>query len=128
MKTSPDTTGEMENGRSISVTNTAFHENSNFAMAQEAARPKIRFIGTLIAEMTRVKRIALKESRVASDVMKYPTPLANAWVKTLMSGSNRNNSAKASPIAMSVHFTNGDSSVPRCEADCLLARLDGAAD
>src|SRR5579883_1856044 len=127
MNTSPDTTGETAKGRSINVIKMAFPRNSNFAIAHDAARPKTRFSGTLMAAMSSVNRMADNESCVLRDEMKYRSPWANAWQKTLMSGNNKNSRAKARPMVMSVHFTKGDSSAPRREADCLCVRLDFTA-
>jgi hypothetical protein len=51
-------TGETENGKSINVSKKLLPRNSNFAIAQEAATPKIKLAGTAIAAVINVKRIA----------------------------------------------------------------------
>ena len=63
----PATTGETENGRSMSVTRAGLPGNLNFAIAHAAAKPKRTFSGTLIAVTINVKRIAAQESGWAND-------------------------------------------------------------
>ncbi len=46
--------------------------NSNLAMAQEAARPKTAFSGTLMAATSRVKRMAETVSGLRSDAPVRP--------------------------------------------------------
>ena len=65
-KMSPATTGETENGRSISVISSCLPRNSNLAIAQAAATPKTRFSGTAIAaanqrQLDRRQRVGLGE-------------------------------------------------------------------
>ena len=55
-------TGETEKGRSIRVISRLLPLNSNFAMAQEAVRPKMTFRGTAIAATVKVSRIAASAS------------------------------------------------------------------
>ena len=54
----PATTGEMENGRSISVVRKALPLNSYLAMHQAAATPNTRFSGTAMAAVMSVSRMA----------------------------------------------------------------------
>jgi hypothetical protein len=67
-KTRPATTGETENGRSISVISICLPGNSNLAMAQAAATPKTRLSGTEIAAASSVSLIADKASGSTSAV------------------------------------------------------------
>ena len=62
MKISPATTGETENGRSISVTSTRLSRKWNRAMDQAAARPNGRFNGTTHRAVSSVSRTALSAS------------------------------------------------------------------
>ena len=56
--TRPETTGETENGRSISVISRLLPRNSNLAIAQAADKPKTRLSGTAMAATRSVRRIA----------------------------------------------------------------------
>ncbi|KAG1157782.1 hypothetical protein G6F35_019181 [Rhizopus arrhizus] len=58
MNTRPATTGDTENGRSISVIRNCLPRNWNFVMAQAAATPNTRFTGKAIAATSSVRRIA----------------------------------------------------------------------
>src|ERR1700730_9010445 len=57
-KTRPAMTGETENGRSISVMRIFLPQNSNFAMAQAAARPKALLSRTELNATSKVRWIA----------------------------------------------------------------------
>ena len=57
-KTRPLTTGDTENGKSIRVISTVFPGKSNFAIAQAAQMPNAALIGTAMAAMVNVSRIA----------------------------------------------------------------------
>ena len=54
----PETTGDTEKGRSISVVRKALPGNSYLAIAQAAATPKTRLSGTAMAATSSVSRIA----------------------------------------------------------------------
>ena len=54
----PETTGETENGRSMSVISTVLPRKSNFAIAQAAATPKTQFSGTAMPAAMNVSLIA----------------------------------------------------------------------
>ena len=54
MKIIPEITGETAKGRSMRVMRAFLPGKSNLAMAQAAARPKIRFRGTAMAAVSRV--------------------------------------------------------------------------
>jgi len=74
-------------------------------MAHPAQTPKTRFAGTAIAAATRVSHSAesASGSRMAS---LYAThPLANASVKTVISGSRRKSERKTSDTAVSSQRT-----------------------
>ena len=60
----PETTGETENGRSISVMRNALPRNSYLATHQAAATPKTRLSGTAMAATISVSRIAGLRSRI----------------------------------------------------------------
>ena len=53
MNINPETTGEMEKGRSIKVIRNVLPLNSNLATAQAAAKPNTTFIGTAMADALR---------------------------------------------------------------------------
>ncbi len=55
----PEITGEIENGRSISVSRMFLPRKSNFAIAHAAATPKMQLSGTEIAAAIKVNLIAL---------------------------------------------------------------------
>ena len=57
----PETTGEIEKGRSISVTRNALPRKLYFAMHHAAATPKTRLSGTAMAATISVRRIAACE-------------------------------------------------------------------
>ena len=61
----PETTGETENGRSISVISRLLPTNSNLAIAQAAHTPNTRFRGTAIPAASNVNRIAASASGFA---------------------------------------------------------------
>ena len=54
----PETTGETENGRSISVVRNALPQNSYLATAHAAQTPNTRLSGTAITATSSVSRIA----------------------------------------------------------------------
>ena len=58
MKIIPEMTGDTAKGRSMSVISVFLPRKSNFAMAQDAARPKTRFAGTATAAVSSVRRRA----------------------------------------------------------------------
>ena len=60
--TSPATTGDTENGRSIKVISACLPRKRNFAIAQAAAIPNTMFKGTAIAAASTVRRNAAKAS------------------------------------------------------------------
>ena len=53
-------TGEIENGKSISVSKTFLPRKSNFAIAQAAQTPKTQFSGTEIPAASSVSLMALQ--------------------------------------------------------------------
>src|SRR5205085_1535405 len=67
MNIKPATTGDTENGRSMSVMSSDLPRNLNLAIAHAAARPNSTFNGTLIAATTSVRRMAAQESSRCSD-------------------------------------------------------------
>src|SRR4029077_2591449 len=66
-KIRPEITGETEKGRSINVMRKLLPGNWNFAMAQAAAIPKIRFSGTAMAAAVKVSQIAAAASGSRTD-------------------------------------------------------------
>ncbi len=66
--TSPATTGDTANGRSMSVMSSVLPRNSNLAMAQAAARPKTRFSATEMTATSSVRRMADSASGSVSDL------------------------------------------------------------
>src|SRR5438045_6143165 len=115
MNIRPATTGETENGRSMSVVSRDLPRNSNLAMAQAAATPNNTLSGTLMAATVRVRRMADHESGSVNEFQYAGSPLEKACANTFTSGSNRNTAEKTSAIAMSVHLIRGGYSVPRCD-------------
>ena len=92
----PETTGDTENGRSISVISRLLPRKSNLAIAQAAARPKTGLSGTAIAATSSVSRIAatrvgLGERREIA----RRRPCASASANTTASGSDRNSAEEA---------------------------------
>ena len=87
MNIKPATTGDTENGRSISVMSSALPRNSNLAIAHAAARPKMTLSGADHAtgnvefDGGPVRRDASALSNTTSQ------PLENACTKTLTSGN-----------------------------------------
>ena len=73
-KQRPATTGDTENGRSISVIRNALPRKSNLAIAQAAAMPKTALSGTATAAVIRVSRIADTASWVKSVARAADTP------------------------------------------------------
>src|ERR1035437_3764770 len=111
----PATTGDTENGRSMSVIKIDLPRNSNLATAHAATTPKIVFNGTVMAATISVSRIAAHESLFASAAQYAAKPFWNACAKTLTSGSSKKTRRNINAMTMSVHFTNGPSPVPRCD-------------
>ncbi len=68
MKIMPAMTGDTAKGRSMSVISAFLPRKSNFAMAQDAARPNARFAGTATAAVSSVRRRAFMAigSRIAA--------------------------------------------------------------
>src|SRR6266566_4396547 len=117
----PETTGETENGKSISVTRKLLPTKSNFPIAQAAATPKIRFSGTAMPAAISVKRIAASASGSRKLAKYTETPLASAEVKTTAKGINRNTPRNKTAIVISDQRTNTPSVVA-------CAALEGAAE
>src|SRR4051812_7300742 len=115
----PATTGDTENGRSISVISSDFPRKLNFAMAHAAQIPKITFRGTLMAATISVNRMAARASGLFNEAKYAFHPWPNACAKTFTSGRNRNTIQNASAMEMRIHFTTGDSSVPRRDCRCV---------
>ena len=59
----PETTGDTENGRSISVVRKLLPQNSYLATHQAAATPNTRLSGTAITATSSVSRIACCDCR-----------------------------------------------------------------
>src|SRR5580765_764644 len=87
----PETTGDTENGRSISVVRAFFPGNVNFAIVQAAAIPNTRLTGTAIAATSSVSSIAATASGAVIAVKYTPNPFLSACTRTKASGANRNN-------------------------------------
>ena len=64
----PATTGETAKGRSMRVVRMFLPGNSNLAMAQAAATPKVRLSGTAMAAMSKVSRMAGRVSGVREGI------------------------------------------------------------
>ena len=84
--TSPEITGETENGRSTIVSRRPRPGNWNLAMHQEAASPNTVFSGTAIAATRSVSLMALSASGSFNAASAGATPLRSASVKTAPSG------------------------------------------
>src|SRR6266571_6950115 len=117
----PETTGETENGKSISVTRKLLPTKLNFPIAQAAATPKIRFRGTAMPAAISVKRIAASASGSRKLAKYTETPLASAEAKTTAKGMNRNTPRNKAAIVISDQLTNTPSVVA-------CAALEGAAE
>ena len=63
----PDTTGDTEKGRSISVIKKLLPQNSYFATAQAAMTPNTRFSGTAIAATVSVSWMAASDCRSSNE-------------------------------------------------------------
>jgi len=94
--TRPATTGDTENGRSISEISTCLPRNSNLAMAQAATTPNTRFNGTAMAATSSVSRIADHASGSTSAATYVCQPLRSASMNTIASGITRNSARNAS--------------------------------
>src|SRR5688500_14762347 len=107
----PETTGETENGRSISVVSSALPLKLYLATAQAAATPKTRLAGTAIAATISVSLIADMVSGSTS-ACRYPsTPRWKASVRTTSNGKARNSSTNNNDTVISTIFTASDSVV-----------------
>src|ERR1039457_226851 len=86
-KIKPETTGETENGRSISVVSTCLPGKSNFAMAHDAATPNTIFNGTAIPAAIKVNLMAA--SAIGSLMLSQyvEKPFWRAATNTTASGS-----------------------------------------
>src|SRR5258708_2079885 len=134
--TRPEITGETAKGRSIKVMSRFLPVNSNFATAQDAARPKTTLAGTAIAATVSVSRIALRVAGAARVDRKAPIPLRNASENTDTSGTSRKAPTKINDIAIARHRTQAGSvnAVDRAPSACgsslverLTRSLDGCA-
>src|SRR4029079_811344 len=96
----PAMTGEIENGRSMSVSSTFLPLNSNFPMAHASAVPTMRLNGTAMAATSKVKRIAARASGSSRAASKAPAACRNASTNTTTSGRNRKPARKRLTIAM----------------------------
>src|SRR6266699_2283684 len=117
----PETTGETENGKSISVTKKLLPTKLNFPIAQAAATPKIRFSGTAMPAAISVNRIAASASGSCKLAKYTETPLASADANTTAKGMNRNTPRKRTAIVIRDQRTNAPSVVA-------CAALEGAAE
>ena len=106
-------TGEIEKGRSISVSSRFLPLNSNLAMAQEAARPTTALNGTAMAATSRVSRMAASVSGSPKFSNSVPQPLRNASMKTVMSGKNRIAKRNSTAMAISTALVKAVSLVAR---------------
>ena len=99
-KTSPATTGDTENGRSISVISRFLPRKSNLAMDQAAATPKTVFSGTQMAavssQLDRRDRVRFADRSCS----RRRRPSLNASTKTTTSGSTKRPRGTASAIAV----------------------------
>jgi len=75
---SPTTTGEIEKGKSITLSKRALPRKRRRAMAVAAARPKIVLKGTAMAVANRVRRRAASKSLLPRFCRNTPGPLAKA--------------------------------------------------
>ncbi|MNM67463.1 hypothetical protein D3C81_789990 [compost metagenome] len=103
MNTSPATTGDTENGRSIKVTNQRFPGKLCLLTTQAAATPKTRFNGTTMAVTMSVSFTADNASGSLIATQNACTPPRKASTKTSSNGSSRNDSRK--PSAPSINST-----------------------
>src|SRR6266446_4640422 len=102
----PATTGETENGRSISAVSNVRPGKRKREMLQAAAMPKTRFVTTAIGATVIVRRIAASVSSSAVSVRQYaPKPRPNASTKTSTSGITIRTPTTPSAAATSVMRT-----------------------
>src|SRR4051794_19811126 len=101
----PETTGDTEKGRSISVVSTLLPRKSNLAMAHAAATPKNKFAGTAITAASSVSRIADHASGSVIARAYAAQPLRSASKNTAKSGTNRKSARYASASATRVTGT-----------------------
>src|SRR5262245_4079576 len=86
--TSPATTGETENGRSIRVTSSVRPGNRNRAMHHAAATPKTRLSATATGATVMVNRMECRVSALPIRFSQYtPGPFSSACAKTLTKGT-----------------------------------------
>ena len=97
-KTSPATTGDTENGRSISVIRNCLPRNWNLVMAQAAATPNTRFTGSAMAATSKVRRIAAQASGSTMASRYKAQPLRKASANTAASGTSRNSVRNSSAM------------------------------
>src|SRR5690606_36423160 len=97
--TSPATTGDTENGRSISVIRNCLPRNWNLVIAQAAATPNTRFTGSATAATHRVSLIALQASGSVMAARYSSQPFLKASANTAANGASRNRARKPSANA-----------------------------
>jgi hypothetical protein len=99
---SPETTGETENGRSMSVVSTLLPRKSNLAIAHAAAMPNTRLRGTAITAASSVSRIADHASGSLTAAAYTAQPFLSASKNTAKRGTKRKSVryARASPMRM----------------------------
>ena len=110
----PATTGETENGRSMSVIRKALPRKSNLAIAQAAAMPKTALSGTAMAATRSVSLMAASASRSPSALDAAPTPFAAPRRRprpAARTGSRRNSRA---PRHGGTRALRPGLSLPRC--------------
>src|SRR5262249_8321967 len=91
------------------VTRTTLPGKSNFAMAQAAARPNRRLIGTAIAAASSVRRMAAHASGSANEARYAPSPFSSACAKTATTGRQTNRTRNASAVPISATRTTAGS-------------------
>src|SRR5262249_52280195 len=111
---SPTTTGETEKGRSMSAVRSVRPGKRKRAMAHAAAMPKTRFNPTATGATMRVSLIECNGSASCRGLSQCAcTPLANAWTKTLTSGTTTKNPITATAVRMRAIRTAAGSSCAR---------------
>src|SRR5690606_15202523 len=98
-------------GRSISVIRNDLPLNSNLAMAQAAATPKMQLSGTAMAATIRVRRTASSASGSVTASRATPQPRLNASLNTATSGRKSTSSRKPSATAISAQRASGRSAM-----------------
>ena len=97
-KIRPAMTGETANGRSINVMRSPLPRNSNFAMSQAVATPKMVLRGTVMITTKRVSLIAASASGSLMDSKYTFHPLASASLKTTPKGRAKKTPRKRSVV------------------------------